>query len=232
MTFLYGSYNDADEFSTWKPKRQKSFPHGWPDQVKVHELLDASYVEAGRSAHLLVTWAKPEETMEGEYSCHGCGVLIGLARFTKDSNGWRADAEDLQYGEYGEWGYAPTIYLQPLGPEHFGLMMDTSFSSGGVYEEFETILIPEDGKFETAFSQQVAQTWDEDGCSGTVTSKRAESCIAYEGGISCVPETGSEYYDLLLTKRVYKSLSKKAPLGITITRFHFSGTRYIAAKQD
>lgn len=114
MSFLYGSYDEMKAVSKWQPEREKSYPHDWPDKVDVGLLLDSSYVEADGPKHLLVTWAIPKETFAGEYTCHSCGVLLGLAKFAKDSDNWRLEASNLQYGEYGELASLRPALCNPL----------------------------------------------------------------------------------------------------------------------
>jgi hypothetical protein len=81
MRFVYGSYDYTQAASVWRPIKRKSYPQGWPDQLNVHLLLDASYVQAGQRRHLVVTWATPQESFQGEFTCHACGTLIGIMLF-------------------------------------------------------------------------------------------------------------------------------------------------------
>ena len=230
MKLIYGSYDNSREVSQWKPKRAKSYPSGWPDKIEAGVLLDSPFVESGSPKHLFVTWARPKERSQGEFTCHSCGVLIGIALFSGNSDKWRVDASDLQFGEYGELGEPPSISLQPVGPDHFGLLIPSSFGSGGIATDSITVVIRHAGEFLNALSGQIAESWDDDGCSGTVTAERKESCFAYDGGFEMVPNAHAKYYDLLLTKRIYRSFFQKHPVGTTVTRYRFDGSKYVPQK--
>ena len=227
MKLIYGSYDSSREVSEWRPKRTKSYPSGWPDRIDAGVLLDSPVIESGVPKHLFVTWARPKELSPGEFTCHSCGVLIGIALFSGNADKWRVDASDLQFGEYGEFGEPPSISLQPVGPNRYGLLIPSSFGSGGIATDSISVIIRHAGEFLNAFSSEIALSWDDDGCSGTVTVERRESCFAYDGDFEMVPNARAEYYDLLLTKRIYRSLSRKNPMGTTVTRYRFDGSKYI-----
>jgi hypothetical protein len=70
----------------------------------------------------------------------------------------------------------------------------------------------------------------EDGCSGKVKADMIDYCVAYDGDLDVVPDPQSDYYDLLLTKSVYRSWSKKIPVGTTVTRYRFDGSKYVPEK--
>lgn len=130
MTLLYGPYQSSIT-EEWSPKRSENYPAAWPDSVAVYPLMDVPYIEEQRAKHLLVTWAVSQSADYTEYTCHNCGVLIGLAIFEEASDGWRLESSNLQLGEYGTFGKPPLIYLQPIGPKRFGVAMITRFGAQG-----------------------------------------------------------------------------------------------------
>jgi len=232
MNIVYGSYDDRQGVSVWQPKRAKTYPEFWPDSVNVRVLLDASYVESGAPRHLVVTWALPKESHGGEFTCHACGVLIGVILFAKEQNDWRVEASDLQFAEYGEYGAPPHIYLQPIGPDRFGLMMTESESYQGENGAAVRIIVPRNGRFLEAFSMPVAytldpETWNDAGC--LKLTKPAEACVDYDGGVDFAPGPQPQYYDLLVTKRVYRTSSTAIRSGTTVSRFYFNGSKYVSA---
>lgn len=233
MKLIYGSYDNSQEVSKWIPKPAKSYPRGWPTKdVEAGVVLNAPFVDSTQSRHLLVTWARPTGGFQGEFTCHSCGVLIGLALFTRTPNGWQVTASDLQFGEYGEFGGPPTISLQPLGPNRYGLLISAQFGSAGVATNSVTIVVPRGRKFLKAFSKETVGSWYEDGCSGKAKAIMINYCFAYDGDIDFVPGSQSDYYDLLLTKRIYRSISKKHPIGVTVTRFKFNGWKYVPVSSN
>lgn len=230
MTLIYGSFDHAEGVSKWNPKPTASYPRSWAARsIRVTLVLNASFVESGLSRHLLVTTAIPNEGSQGEFTCHSCGTLIGFALFTKTSAGWRIDASDLQFGEYGAFGNPPPLSLQPIGRNRYGITITTSFGSTGEWEQSVTIIIPADGKFLKAFSAQTGGSDDWD-CSRNTADEKKNSCVAYDGDINMLPAPRSEYFDLLLSKRVYRSFSTAQPVGSTFTRYHFNGSKYVPEK--
>ena len=171
----------------------------------------------------------PTEKDPGEFSCHNCGVLIGLALFARIPGGWRVEASDLQFGNYGAFGQPPPFSLLPIGTDRYGLMMTTSFGSTGEWEKTVTIIIPTKGKFVKAFSAQTEGSSDWN-CSENVAEEQQNGCVAYDGDVHMLPSSDSKYFDLLVTKRVYRSFSKKQPVGTTLTRYRFDGSKYVPEK--
>lgn len=225
MELAYGSYDYSQMFSRWTPGQTKqplkSFDV-WP-------LMDMPSVENGTAEHLVITTASPQTTDPTEYTCHSCAPLIGLVLFEKISDRWVVEASDLQFGNYGAFGQPPLFSLVPIGTGRYGLMMTTSFGSTGEWEKSVTIIIPANGRFLKAFAAQTegSSYW---GCSRNVAEEQKSECVAYDGDVEMLPDSGSEYFDLVLTHRVYRSFSKKQPVGTTVTRYHFDGSKYVLEK--
>ncbi|HYL64145.1 MAG TPA: hypothetical protein VE077_16140 [Candidatus Methylomirabilis sp.] len=145
--------------------------------------------------------------------------------FARELGGWRVEASDLQFGYLGEFGLPPTISLQPVGPERYGLFIPAFFGSTGVALNSITIVIPRGGAFLKVFEEQIAGSSDY-GCSGTAAEERVNECVEYDGAFDLAPDSHGEYYDLLLTRRVYRSFSNKDPVNTTVTRYRFNGMNY------
>ncbi len=229
MELIYGHPYDAmNGISDWKPNQAHTYPNDWPERIDVDVLLDASYVESETPEHLLVTWAKPNMHVSDSYNCHACHVLIGITLFAKTSDGWRVKASDLQFGYYGIWGHPPSpISVQPIGPSRYGLTIYWEDEGQGIVNQGIVIIVPTGDTFAKAFDSELADSWDEDGCSGKVRADLIDDCFAYDGDVDFLPNPLSDYYDLVLTKRIYRSLSKKNPVGTSTIRYHFDGSKYI-----
>jgi hypothetical protein len=234
MKLVYGSYDDWQGLSVWQPNRAKLYPKYWPDSVQVRVLLDAPYIESGIPKHLLVTWALPEQKSEGEFTCHSCGVLIGLTLFGKNQNEWQVEASDSQFAVYGSFGIAPTIHLQPIGPDHFALMMPWDFGGMGENDEYITVIVRKGTGFSEAFNVQTAQSWEHETWNGRCSDAKSADkfCVAYDGGVEFSKRSDSEYYDILLIKRVYRSLFAKVPEGTTISTYRFDGSKYNSTSRN
>jgi hypothetical protein len=152
--------------------------------------------------------------------------MIGFILFMKKTEGWVVEDSDLQFGNYGEFGHPPPFSLQPIGNNRYGIIMTTSFGSTGGWEESVIIIIPANAKFLKAFSAQTEGS-DDWNCSRKLAEEQKNGCVAYDGDIEMLPDSGSEYFDLCLTRRVYRSFSKKQPVGTTLTRYRFNGSKYV-----
>lgn len=229
MELVYGSYDYSEMVSRWTSNETRNYPNSWPDTVTVRPLIDTPYVEDGTAKHLLVTWAIPKEGFQGEFTCHSCAPMIGFILFAKKTVGWVVEDSDLEFGTYGEFGRPPSLSIQPIGTNRYGVAMTTSFGSTGEWEQSVTIVIPADGKFLKAFSAQTEGS-DDWGCSRNAADERKNRCVAYDGDIDMLPASGSEYFELLLTKRVYRSFSKAQPAGTTLIKYRFDGAKYVLEK--
>ena len=233
METIYGGYDSTSTSSVWTPKRSRVYGEYWPDQIKVHLLEDFTYAPDGVQRHLLVTWAKPDETSTPEaYSCHACGVLLGVTAFQSVGNGWRVEASSLQLAIGGAWGEPPTVKLLELGRRTFGFAVETSDMHQGEVEKGLSIYGPRSARFTEWFSAELvdldpSQEYAET-CKGLSETEMDGTCVWYRTTYSTVPRHGAEMYDLLVTKRVVRSFSKKVPVGTSMQRFRFSGRKYVA----
>lgn len=227
MELVYGSYDYSRMASKWTPNQTRNYPDPWPGTIDVWPLMDMPYVESSTAEHLLITNASPHSNDASLYTCHNCSPLIGLVLFSKTSDGWIVERSDLQFGNYGEFGKPPSFSVQPVGPNRYGLLMSTSFGSTGAWERTVTVIVPAQGKFLKAFEQKTEESYDYNCTSSDLPEHGLDGCVAYDGGFEMVPNPQSEYYDLVLTKHVYRSFSQKSPVGTTITRYRFDGSKYV-----
>jgi len=229
MDLVYGSYDYSRMSSRWTPNQTRNYPDPWPDTIDVWPLMDMPYLEDTTAKHLLITEALPRTTDPTLYTCHLCSPMIGFILFAKNPDGWLVEASDLQFGNYGEFGRPPLLSLQPIGSNRCGITMTTSFGSTGEWEKSVTIIIPTNGKFLKVFGAQTEGSSDYN-CSGTLAEEQKNGCVAYDGDIEMSPHSGSEYFELVLSHRVYRSFSKKSPVGTTVTRYLFDGSKYVPVK--
>jgi len=231
MEMAYGSYDSKSASSVWTPKRGPIYEEHWPDQIRVHPLKDFTYAEDGEPRHLLVTWAKPDESSLEEYSCHACGVLLGVIAFKEVEGGWKVEASNLQLGINGASGHPSVAKLLKVGRDAFGFAIETDDMHQGEVEQGLAIYGPTDGAFAEWFSGQIVDLdpnheFDET-CRGVSEAERSGTCVWYRSTYSLVPRPGAEVYDLILRKRVVRTFSKKARVGVVVQRFRFDGAKYV-----
>jgi hypothetical protein len=236
MRMVYGRYDSKSESSVWTPKHEPAYDQSWPDEVRVRSLADFSYVEAGATRHLLVTWARPDEdSQEGNaYSCHACGVLLGVIAFKEVEGDWKVEASNLQLASSGAWGQPPVAKLLKVGRNTFGFAIRTDDMHQGEVEQGLSIYGPTAGVFAEWFNAQIVDLdpnheYDEM-CREASAAERSGTCVWYRSDYLLEPRRGAEIYDLLLRKRVFRSFSKKARVGSSTQRFRFDGKKYVALK--
>jgi hypothetical protein len=229
MEMVYGGFDPKSMSSVWNPMRGPVYKEHWPDQIRVNPLEDFTYIQGAVPRHLLVTWAKPEETAKEEFSCHACGVLLGVVAFEKVDGGWKVEASNLQLAVGGAWRDPPNVKLLRLGNCTFGFALQVDDMHGGeVTEDFE-MYGPLSGTFTKWFAAELQDLdpeheFDE-------TCRRLSTCVWYRKTYSMAPRRGYEMYDLWVRERVVRSFSKKTPVGTTVQRFRFNGKKYVALKR-
>jgi len=235
MAMAYGSYDSKSGSSVWTPKQGPIYEEHWPDQIRVRPLKDFTYAADGVARHLLVTWAKPDESSLEEYSCHACGVLLGVIAFKEVEGGWKVEVSNLQLDISGASGQPSVAKLLKVGRDAFGFAIQTDDMHQGEVEQGLSIYGPTDGVFAKWFSAQIVDLdpnheYDET-CRSVSDAERSGTCVWYRSTYSLVPRRGAEVYDLVLRKRVVRSFSKKTTVGISTQRFRFDGKKYVALKR-
>ncbi|MGC2107903.1 MAG: hypothetical protein WA655_00205 [Candidatus Korobacteraceae bacterium] len=225
MELFYDSYEPIAGSAHWNLEGENPNPAFWPKTVDVYVLLDVPYVESHIPKHLLVTWARPFTVPDnGEFTCHSCGVLLGASVFAKNAHGWVVEVATLDLGEYGTFGQPPTVTLQPVGAQHYGLRIRKEFASTGAVERSLALFLPIRGAFVKAFSSAIEENEDPK----YDPESNAASSSVYDGDIDMQPNPHSDYYDILLTKRTYNPKAPKAPAQVVVTRFRFNGEKYVS----
>ena len=230
MEMAYGSYDSKSGSSVWTPKQGPIYAEHWPDQVRVEPLKDFTYAADGVARHLLVNWAKPDESSLEEYSCHACGVLLGVIAFKEVEGGWKVEASNLQLDISGAWGRPSVAKLLKVGRDAFGFAIQTDDMHQGEVEQGLAIYGPIDGVFANWFSAQIANldpNHEYDETCGGVFGTEGGTCAWYRSAYSLEPRRGAEIYDLILRKRVIRTFSKKARVGVYVRRFRFDGAKYV-----
>jgi hypothetical protein len=235
MERAYGGFDSKSMSSVWTPSQSPVYEERWPDQIRVHPLKDFAYIQGGVPRHLLVTWSKPDETAMEEYSCHACGVLLGVVAFEKVEGGWKVEASNLQLAVGGASGHPPEAKLLRLGNSTFGFALQVGDIHGGELTEGLEMYGPLSGTFTEWFVTELEDLDPEhdfdETCRGLSEGEMDGTCVWYRKTYSMAPRRGYEMYDLLVRRRVVRSFSKKTPVGTTVQHFRFDGKKYVALKR-
>lgn len=224
MRAMYGNFNSWDNTSRMRLSPAKEgLRYKFHGELTAWALLDASYVEAGTARHLLVTLAQPVGT---PWDCHACSLLVGAAIFSRSNSGWSLTARRFALAEVGEFSEQPRATLQPLGPNHFGFRLESDSSGGGTGVEFSVFDISGTEIKEVLFAPKDS-SFMSDRCWPMSISHAWVACVEFTGGFSLAPAADPEHYDIVLTRRVTDSVTRRIPRGTYLFRYQYSGGQYI-----
>jgi hypothetical protein len=229
MRVMYGNFNLARDRSSLRlsPAKEglRSKFHG---DLEAWALLDTAYVEARVPRRLLVTIARPV----GEpWGCHACSFLVGAAVFSKSNSGWSLTARRFALSDAGEFSEHPLATLQPLGPDHFGFRLEENTSGGGEGTDFSIFDIAGD-EIKEIVSATKDSSFMSDKCWPMPLSQAWSACVEFTGGISVVPGDTPEHYDIVLTRLVTGSVTRRIPQGTYLFRYQHAGGKYILKESN
>lgn len=222
---MYGNYDSANDVSYLRlnPTRQglrAKFNGG----LRAYALLDMPYVEAGVPRHLLVTLATP--LTPEEYNCHGCTFLVGAAVFSRVNGAWLLTARQLALTEAGGFAQEPLATLQPLGPDHFGFRLEELVSGGGEGTDL-SIFEVSGSEIKEVFSAAKDSSFINEKCWPMPLSQAWGACVEFVGGISVMPGADPEHYDIVLSRHVTSSVTRRIPRGTYLFRYRYSAGKYV-----
>ena len=226
MNALYGNYDAGSKSSLLAPKRGAAYEPSWPSKVRVKIVTDSSYTDDSVPRHVLVTWARPDEKSDGQYTCHACGVLLGVSVFRQEQGNWKVEASALQLVETGAWGQPPQVKVQRLGEHTWGLVMQMGDMHQGETEQALWVYGPKSGEFAEWFRAELADMnpergFKDDWCGTRSSGDMDVMCVWKRLDYSLVPEAGKEMYELVRTERA-KGREVQ-------TYWRFVGGKYVAA---
>lgn len=224
MEFLYGDFDSDSMSAAWTPRHGPELDPLWPDTIRVRILKEDAYSDGGVPRHVLVTWARPDEEGAGQYSCHSCGVLIGIAVFRKDAAGWKVESANLELARTGAWGRPPQIRLQRLGDHTWGIAALLSDMHEGELEQQLRIFGPVASTFSTWYRAQLVDDGkygefpQDDWCKARGGSNEV-ICAWRQIDYSVQADPGKPIYYLVRTRR--------KPSGLKRDVLRFDGKQFV-----
>jgi hypothetical protein len=224
MELAYGEFDAETKSSVWTPAPGPNYSDSWPSTVRVRILTDATYADDGVPRHVLVTWAKPEEAGAGEYSCHACGVLVGVSVLRKEAGGWKVESSDLQLAQIGASGQPPSVKLQRLGAHTWGIAAEMGDMHQGQVEQALWIYGPKAGRFGEWFKAELVDDdkygeFPQDDWCKARAGEMDVMCVWREIDYGMQPVAGKEIYDLVRTRRT--------PSGVKRQVWRFNGEQFV-----
>ena len=224
MSVVYGNYDPDTKMSEWEMKTAPELGLRWPQVIQVRVLADESYMDGNVQRRMLTTWAKPDESGAREYSCQGCGVLLGVSVFRKESGGWRVERSELQLGTVGASARPPKTKVQRLGPHAWGLVATFEDMRGAQAEQAAWIYGPEQGGFREWFKVQLVDDdkygeFPQDDWCKVRAGELDVLCVWREIDYAMHPQEGKQVYDLVKTRRT--------PTGVEQESWRFDGQGFV-----
>src|SRR5271157_1782031 len=171
MNALYGNYDAAAGTSTsTAPATGLEYTNFQPGQkVNVKPFFAAPSSTTGEV--FLAAFAVPAN---GEFDCHACAPLIGVAAFVKSGDAWKVEASEKPDIIFGQYGVPATAQLFQLGPRHSGIELSYTYGGQGVTDSHVIFLVAWNGGFSQAWSGTVSS--DNSGYCG---AQAPSPCYAY-----------------------------------------------------
>jgi hypothetical protein len=190
MNALYGNYDPAGGTSTFTAPltglEYTNFQAG--QKVNVKPFFAASDTAAGEV--FLATFAVPSD---GEFDCHACAPLVGVAVFEKSGAAWTLEASEKPDIIFGQYGNPAKAELFQVGPRHGGIELSDTDGGQGVADSHVMFLVPWKGGFSQAYAGIVASN-NSDYCGPQADSP----CYAYKSNLKFVKGDNADYYDLAI----------------------------------
>ncbi len=153
MNALYGDYDAANGTSTSAATVSgpefMNFPAG--QKITVKPFFAAASSITGEV--FIATYSVPAT---GEFDCHACAPLLGLAVFQKSGTTWKIEASEKPDIIFGQYGNPPTAQLFQFGERHIGIQLNNTDGGQGVLDTLVMLLVSWNGGFSQAWSGLVS----------------------------------------------------------------------------
>jgi hypothetical protein len=190
MQFIYGNFDARTRTSRWTPVPKAALELASQDKpvpFVAHMGGAFPFMQNGERRILFVTWSTPPN-----FDCHACAPVISAAVFTQAAGSWKVALADPAVTVSGGFGEPGTIKAERVGENHYGLVLESSFTGQGDTSSLLTVHVPEGTKFKTVL--QLDSHMDNAGSCGAPSS-----CFSYDAKYRVEPKPGQEYHDIVVT---------------------------------
>ena len=142
----------------------------------------------GGEHHLVVAYTKPEP-----FDCRRCAPRLSLLEFVPEKGGWNLGARSLGEVASGSWGSPPySIGIMDLGPDRFGVVIESSNDQRGAWEASLDIYTVIEGSYRKVASIVTERH-------GYLYEEQGLATGSWQMGT--LPQTRGGFYDILVKKR-------------------------------
>ena len=139
----------------------------------------------GGEHHLVAAYTKPEP-----FDCRNCAPRLSLVEFVPAAGGWAPGVRSIGEIAAGSWGSPPySVGVMELGPDRFGVVIESSNDQRGAWEASLDIYTAIDGGFRkvaTIVTERHGNRYEEQGL--PTGSWR----------MGTLPRTSAGFYDILV----------------------------------
>ena len=200
--------NHEDEFASgFNPEPYSS--------SRLHHYIYDYYLlkYTGGEHHLVVAYTKPEP-----FDCRRCAPRLSLVEFVPKAGGWTTGISSIGEISAGSWGSPPySVGIMKLGPDKFGVVIESSEDQRGAWEAGLNIYTTLDGGFRkvaTFVTERHGYRYQEQGL----------ATGSWQMGT--LPQTSEGFYDILVKQRNGDSETSMSADHAGNQRFHFDGEQY------
>jgi hypothetical protein len=224
MNALYGNYDAASgTSSSTAPKTGLDYTNFQPGQKEtVKPFFAAANPPTGEV--FLATYAVPAT---GDFDCHACAPLIGVAVFVKAGDSWKVVASEKTDLIFGQYAVPGTAQLFQFGPHHTGIQLSDTDGGQGVMDTQVILLVAWNGGFSQAWSGLVSS--DDSMYCGPQT---VSPCFGYKVDLKFEKGSNPEYDDLIATTSGTDLTDATPPVLKNVAgvqHLHFADGKYVAA---
>lgn len=224
MNALYGNYDvtagASTSVATVKGEDYINFPPGEKITVKPFFVL----ISTVTGEAFLATYSVPAT---GEFDCHACAPIVGLAVFEKSGASWKVAASEKPDIIFGQYGNPPTAQLFQFGQRHSGIQLSDTDGGQGVVDTQVMLMVSWNGGFSPAWSGLVSSD-DSMYCGPQATSP----CYGYKVDLKFEKGANPEYDDLIATTTGTDLTDDATPVIKNVAgvqHLHFADGKYVAA---
>jgi hypothetical protein len=183
--------------------------------VALHHYIYDYYLlnYTGGEHHLVVAYTKPEP-----FDCRRCAPRLSLVEFVPKAGGWAPGIRSIGEISAGSWGSPPySVGIMELGPDKFGVVIESSEDQRGAWEASLDIYTTIDGDFRkvaTFVTERHGYLYEEQGL----------ATGSWQMGT--LPQTRAGFYDILVKQRNGNTETPESADHAINQVYHFDGEQY------
>jgi hypothetical protein len=174
---------------------------------------------SGGEHHLVVAYSKPEP-----FDCRRCAPRLSLVEFVPKAGGWAPGVRSIGQIAAGSWGSPPySIGIMELGPDRFGVVIESSEDQRGAWDASLDIYTQIDGGYRKVASIVTERH-------GFLYEDQGMPTGSWQMGT--LPQTSGGFYDILVRKRSTGTESPESVDPADNQVYRFNGEEYTTESRE